>query len=315
VPVSARGRQRGSTPTRLLVVAVVLLIAGCSGGSSDRPPATALGDDAITVGSFNFAESELLAEIYSQALEANRYSVRRAFGLGPREFVAPALAKGLVELVPEYAGTAVQFLSLGATAPVADVGVTHDALVSAVAGGGVTALEPSPAQTANAFVVTRQLADRLGLRSLSDVTRVAPELSMGGPPECPSRPSCLVGLESVYGWKVGRFVPLDAGGPVTFQALTEGAIDLALLFTTDPAMDDERFVELADDRRLQPAENVTPLVRTEIVDRWGQNVVDVIDGVSARLTTDGLRNLNGRVDTGTPTRVVAADWLAAGRRR
>jgi osmoprotectant transport system substrate-binding protein len=270
-----------------------------------------LNDDAITVGSFNFGESELLAELYAQALEASHYSVRRAFGLGAREFVAPALAKGLVELVPEYAGTAVQFFSVGSASPVADEAATHDALIQATAGHHITVLDASPAQNANAFVVTRQLADRLGLRSLSDGARVAPELTLGGPPECPSRRSCLVGLEDAYGWKIGRFVTLDAGGPITLQALTDGAIDVALLFSTDPAVSDERFVELADDRHLQPAENVTPLIRTEVVDRWGPKVIDVVNAVSARLTTDDLRTLNKRVAGGAPAATVAAEWLAA----
>jgi osmoprotectant transport system substrate-binding protein len=268
-----------------------------------------LGDDAITVGSFDFAESEVLAEIYGQALEKGGFHVRRAFHLGPREFVAPALTRGLLELVPEYAGTALQFASLGRESSTADVRATRDDLVQTLAKDHVTALEPSPAQDANTFVVTRATAARYGLRTLSDVARVAPELIFGGPPECPSRPQCLAGLERVYKLKFKEFVRLDAGGPVTRQALKDGYVDVALLFTTDPSIDRGGLVELIDDRGLQPAENVIPLVRTEIVDRFGPEMVKLIDAVSARLTTAVLSDLNAEVASGKTEAAVAAGWL------
>lgn len=105
----------------------------------------------VTVGSLDFAESELLGELYSQALESGGFTVRRAFDLGPREFVAPALARGLVDLVPEYAGTALQFVSLGRAQPGADPVAAREALVQALTGTGVTALQAAPAQDANTF--------------------------------------------------------------------------------------------------------------------------------------------------------------------
>jgi osmoprotectant transport system substrate-binding protein len=295
----------------LAVGSLVAVAAGCSGGSADRPPASALGDGTITVGSFDFAESRLLAEIYSQALERDHYPVRRALSLGPREFVDPALSRGLLELVPEYAGTAVQFLSLGNASPTVDATITHLALVQALKGRPLQALAPSPAQNANAFVVTRDLAERLGLRTLSDLARVASDLTLGGPAECPSRLTCQLGLRQVYGLEFDRFVALDPGGPITLQALLRGDVDVALLFTTDPAITQEGLVELVDDRHMQPAENVTPLVRTEVVDRWGPGLVTVLDDVSRQLTTDTLRQLNADVASGTATEAVAAAWLAA----
>jgi osmoprotectant transport system substrate-binding protein len=289
---------------------LVFVAVGC-GGSHERPSASALQDDAITVGSFDFAESRLLAEIYSQALEGGHYPVHRAFGLGPREFVAPALSRGLLELVPEYAGTALQFLSLGADTALVDTASTHDALTRTIDGRHLTALMPSPAQNANTFVVTGEVASRLGLHDLSDVARVAPELRLGGPPECPTRPTCEAGLREVYGLEFKAFVPLDAGGPITRQALREGDVDVALLFTTDPAITSEGLVPLVDDRGLQPAENVTPLLRTEVVERWGPDLVALLDRVSGHLTTDDLRRLNAQVDGGATTATVAADWLTA----
>jgi len=302
--------HRSHRPLLALLIASVLVVAAGCGGSGHRPPASALGDDTITVGSFDFAESRLLAEIYSQALESKQFPVRRTFSLGPREFVAPALSSGLLDLLPEYAGTAVQFLSLGVADPTEDTAATHVALVHALEGRPLQALAPSPAQNANAFVVTAALAQRLQLRTLSDVARAAPELKLGGPPECPSRPTCLLGLRQVYGLSFERFVPLDPGGPITLQALLRGDVDVALLFTTDPAITEHGLVELIDDRRLQPAENVTPLVRTEVVDRWGPGMARVIDDVSGHLTTDTLRQLNADVASGTPPVVVAAAWLA-----
>ena len=118
----------------------------------------------------------------------------------------------------------------------------------------------------------------------------APELVLGGPPECPTRPLCQQGLRDVYGASFADFVALDAGGPVTRQALDNGGVDVALLFRTDPQLTD--YVELTDDRHLQPAENVTPLARVEVIDRWGTDVSAPLDAVSSELDTDTLRQLN-----------------------
>jgi osmoprotectant transport system substrate-binding protein len=191
-----------------------------------------------------------------------------------------------------------------------DAEEAHADLDSTLLGSRVVALASAPARDANAVVVTRLTADRLNLQRISDIARVASTLTFGGPPECPSRPLCMAGLKRVYGLQFREFVPLDVGGPLTRQALANGNIDIALLFTTDPAIDGERFVELEDDRRLQPAESVTPLVRREVVDRWGPRVVEVIDAVSRELTTDDLRDLNRQVTSGTMNPVAAATaWL------
>jgi osmoprotectant transport system substrate-binding protein len=139
---------------------------------------------------------------------------------------------------------------------------------------------------------------------------VASRLVFGGPPECPSRPLCLEGLEDVYGVRFKSVVSyLDAGGPVTRQALREGEIDVGLLFTTDPSAAADGLVALADDRGLQPAENVTPVVRTEILERWGSKPRTLIDAVSARLTSDDLRRLNAAVAHGEAIPTVASRWL------
>src|SRR4051812_18381707 len=176
------------------VLFITLLVAALSacGSATVHDPPTALRDDAITVASFNFGESEVLAEIYSEALESGGYRVKRTFGLGTRELVTPALAQGLVEFVPEYAGTALAFLSLGHEHGTSDVASTHDRLAAAAAKDNLRVLQAAPAQDANAFVVTKGAASAGGLRRLSDLSATAGRLTLGGPPECPKRPQCLL---------------------------------------------------------------------------------------------------------------------------
>jgi osmoprotectant transport system substrate-binding protein len=313
----ATGRARSSFGRRCdrngvaAFVAGVALLSACSGGST-VPSVPPLADDVITVGSFDFAESAVVAEVYSEGLEAAGYKVHRAFRLGPREFVGPALSVGLVELVPEYAGTAAEFYSLGRAVPTGDVAHAHGTLEQSLSGDHVVALAAAPAQDANTFVVTAQTATRLRLEKLSDLPPVADHLTFGGPPECPARPLCLAGLADTYGVRFGAVVPLDAGGPMTREALRSGLVDVALMFTTDPAIANEGLVELGDDRGLQPAESITPLVRTEILDRWGAKLAAVVDGVSARLTTAAVRDLNGAAAAaGADVAVVASAWWSA----
>jgi osmoprotectant transport system substrate-binding protein len=212
--------------------------------------------------------------------------------------------------VPEYAGTALQFLSTGTAVPEADPAATHDALVKALAGDGrIVAMAPSPAQDANAIVVTQRTADEYGLQTISDLIPLAGELTFGGPPECPSRPFCLLGLEKVYELRFGEFLALDAGGPVTRKALRAGHADVGLLFTTDPSIRTGGFVALVDDLGLQPAESVTPLVNVHVVQRWGDDVARVLHEVSRRLSTDELRGLNLRLNRGAAVDEVAEYWL------
>jgi osmoprotectant transport system substrate-binding protein len=301
-------RQR---PVRVLAAAcLAVTLIGVTGVGTARARNEAPRRDVVTVASFDFAESRLLAEIYAGALERAGVPVRRTLGLGPRELVAPALVSGLVDVVPEYAGTAVQFLSLGRAVPEPDVATTHAALVDALDGTSAQALAPSPAQDANAFVVRRAVADRLGLTTLSDLQGAARRLSFGGPPECATRPLCLDGLRDVYGIEFAEVVALDAGGPLTRQALATGIVDVALLFNTDPAIGQDDLVELVDDRALQPAENVTPIVRRAAVDRFGPRLVDTLDAVSAHLDTETLRALNARAGRAS-VRATATQWLDA----
>jgi osmoprotectant transport system substrate-binding protein len=315
--------DRGSVSSGARFVAAVVLglvLAAClrPGRGPQPAPHGALDDDAITVGSFDFPESEVLAEIYSKALETKGFRVIRQFDIGTRELVEPALERGLVELVPEYVGSALEFL--GAAGPPlvggAPTGVSsspasaHASLVRAFALRGITVLAASPAQDQNGFAVTAQTAATYHLRRLSDLGAVAGSLTIGGPPECERRPLCLPGLASTYGLHFKRFQPLDASGPITTEAIRTGRVDVALMFTTDGDLQPNGFQLLVDDRHLQPAENVTPVMSSEVIQRFGRSAVTIIDGVSAQLTTLDLRSLNAQIADGHDLRQVAASWLA-----
>ena len=304
--------MRARRPAGLLggTVALCLLAASCSDPAAE-PGADALDDGTVTVGSFDFPENELLAEIYGQALAGAGYDVEYRLGAGPRELVQPALARGLVEFVPEYAGTVLEFFGAGSDLLPTDPDATHAALERRLAGTPLVPLAPAPAQDANAVVVTPEVAERYDLATISDLRDVAGDLTFGGPPGCEERPFCLAGLESVYGLRFGAFMPLDVGGPLTHQALAGGHVDAALLFTTDSRVARDGLVVLTDDKALQPAENVTPIVRAEVIDREGAAFVEAVDAVSARITTETLQALNDEVATGEPARAVAARWLAA----
>ena len=190
--------------------------------------------------------------------------------LGPREFVAPGAARR-----PRRAGARVrrhgaEFLSLGAAEPSTDAAPPTTRSTRALAGRSLTALAPAPAQDANTFVVTPETAERLGLRTLSDLAAVAAELTLGGPPECPSRPICLAGLARRLrpALRALRARSTPAGRSPTRRSspATSTSRCCSRPIPRSPSGD---LVELADDRGLQPAENVTPLVRAEVVDRWG----------------------------------------------
>jgi len=286
--------------------------AACTTASS-QPAAPAPGSRAaITVGSFNFPESVLLAYLYADALAAKGYPVRVLPDLGTRELVEPALMEGLVQVVPEYTGAALQFVSLGRVNATSSVTTTASALARSMSGRGLVTGRPAAAQDGNAIVVTAATAARYKLGTISDLAKVAGRLIFGGPPECVENPACLPGLKLIYGLRFREFVPLDSGGPLTLQALTGGDIGAALLFTTDPAIRAQHLVVLADNRSLQPAENVVPVLRRATVDRFGAGLLSALNAVSARLSNAALTALDTQVELdGRAPRAVAERWLQA----
>jgi len=285
----------------VLVVAVALVAAACSSddGTIEGP--------TIKVGSANFSESALVAEIYAQALEAEGYSVDRKLNIGSREIYKPALESGELDLIPEYIGT--MLTNLGGIAT-SDSASTHAALQAAWEPMGITVLDYAAAQDKNGIVVTKATADEFGFATTSDLAALNGTLVFGGPPECPNREFCLIGLTDVYGLDFAEFMPLDVGGPITVTALESGEIDVALLFTSSGVILAKDFVLLEDDLGLQPAENLAPAVRDEIIDAYGDGFRTVLNAVSAALTTEQLIELNKRVEIdGEDPDKVAASWL------
>jgi osmoprotectant transport system substrate-binding protein len=300
--------RRARTRVSVTVLLFPLLsFAGC--GRQDDPAVTSvLNDDTITIGSFNFPESEVLAEIYGLALEGRGFRVDRQLDVGPRELLIPALQRGLVELVPEYAGSLLGFFGGSASS---DSATTHQRLAVELAPRGLTVLSAAPAEDRNAFAISATTAESLNLESLSDLGSLAPGMTIGGPTECPERALCLKGLEDVYGLHFKEFITLDAGGPLTAQALNDGTIDVGLLFSSDPTLRAGGLVDLRDDRNLQPAENVTPILSRVTLERFGTGLADLLNAVSALLRTSDLRELNAAMAAGQSPGAVAREWLHA----
>jgi osmoprotectant transport system substrate-binding protein len=275
------------------------------------PDTTASPPDGptIVIGSFGFSESEILGEIYLQALEHAGYQVEHRAQLGSREAVLnPALRAGEINFVPEYIGTALEVTFQ--EVPTADADATAAALDAAWGEEGFSVLAYTPAEDKNGIVVTAETAEALGLSAISDLAGQETELSFGGPPECPDRPRCLQGLVDVYGLQFGEFVPLDAGGPLTVTALDGGEIDVALLFSSDGVIGARGWVLLDDDMGLQPAENIAPVVNDELIDAYGDDFVALIDAVSAGISQKDLTELNKLVGfDGEAAADAAAAWL------
>ena len=310
------------TRTRSWLVALVgvLLLAACAGESNDEgttsttrfaaSPPCARGEpptEPLTVGSTAFSEQIIISTLYGRCLEAAGYRVDVRINLGPREVVEPLLERGEIHLYPEYLNSAILFVS-GQTESATDDPIESAAILRRLLEPrGIAVLQPAPATDQNGFAVTRETARRLRLRTLSDLQPVAPQLVFGAGTECDERPLCLVGLREVYGIDFKEVKELDAGGPLTKSALERGTIDVGLVFTSDGALSARGFVVLEDDKRLQKAENVTPVVRA---DRRTPDLERLLDAVSAKLTTHDLSELNRAVDIDKEhPRDAATRWL------
>ena len=305
-------RPVGTVSRRLVTVLALMAVVAVPACRSEDEAPVAKGDpEAVTVASFSFSESRTLAEIYAQLLESRGFEVERALDLASREVAEPALEQGAVDLLPEYLGTALVFVEGGPPGPAPGRDEAHERLRRAFAGRGVTVLAAAAAENKNGFVVTRSTADRLELRTVSDLRPVAGQLALGGPPECPSRRFCLQGLRDTYGLEFRRFEALDVSGPLTVAALEGGDVDVAMLFTSNGNLGRGDFVLLEDDRGLQPPENVVPVVRTEVAQRHPA-LAGIVDQATAELKGEDLVTLNRRVDIDRLSPAAAAEeWLRA----
>ena len=301
-PVKRGGGWSALFLAALLVVGVLVQGGSADGGSAAKP--------TVRIGSTNFTEQLIVAELFGQVLEASGYTVERRLNLGSREIVAPALEADQIDLYPEYLATYVTYLSKDKSQASTDAELTYKNLQGVLRPKRLTALTYAAAVDTNGFVVTRETAEKHRLRRLSDLAAVAGQLVLGGPPECPDRPFCLPGLRQTYGITFKEFKALDAGGPLTVLALEGRQIDVALLFTTDAVIAVKGLVLLEDDKKLQLADNIVPVVRTDLLDKAPGDFRTLINGVTAKITTEEITGLNRQVgvDKQDP-KAVAAAWL------
>jgi osmoprotectant transport system substrate-binding protein len=277
----------------LALLGVFALVAAACGDDDD----TGAPDDievpdgpTIVIGAQDFGESEILAQVYGQALEAAGYPVQYQSLGGFRDIVFASFDNGSINFTAEYAASALEFLNQQAGEATGDAAETSALLRDYLEDRGLAALEHSPAVDSNSFVVTQETADELGLSSIGDLTD---GVTLGGPPDCPTNPFCIPGLRDVYGLDLeANFVSLDGGGPLTVAALDGGDIDVAILFSTDGVIADRGWVVLDDDQGLINADNIIPVMGQELVDAYGQDFIDLVNAVSAALDTDGLTELN-----------------------
>lgn len=297
-----------------VVVAVAFCVAACtsgddSGAAQTTAPTTKAGaapsDGKVRFGGFNFSESTILANIYAQAAIAAGVPAEVVPNIGPREVVYEQLFNGDLDAVPEYSGTAV--VALGGEAE-ADKAATHDTLVDLMKAKHVGVLDSADAVDRNAIAVTLDTATRLHLQTMTDLAKAAPDLTFGAPAECPQRPLCLPGFEKTYGIKFKTVVPLQSGVP-TASSLARDEVGAALVFTTDATISPFTLITLDDDKGMFPADNITPVVRQEVLDKYPQ-LAAALDKVSAALTTRDVRALNYTVAlAGEDPAQAAKSWL------
>jgi osmoprotectant transport system substrate-binding protein len=296
-------------------VLLALVISACTpgGGGSPSPEASAsevVPKPEVVIGSAGFYESQLMAEIYAQALEAAGYTVERNLGIGTREQTLPAITSGQIDLMPEYIGSLLR-QGLGGE-PTGDPEETAELLTEAAAEEGLSILDYTPAQDTNAFVVRQETADEFELTTMSDLAAVATELVWGLPPECETNPLCGGALQDAYGipfadLEIELLAACDA--PIA-SALNDGVVDVAELCSTQPAIEQFNFVVLEDDKHTQPAENITPLVRSEFLEAAPDDFAATLNAVSAAMTTEMLTQLGVEVAVqNRDVAEVASQWL------
>jgi osmoprotectant transport system substrate-binding protein len=286
------------------MVALATVVAACGSSSS---AITSKG--TITVGGFNFPESSILAELYGQSLANAGYTVNYKLLLGSREIVAPALETGAIDLYPGYAATDLEYYNQGAGEASGDVAATTAKLNSHLTPLNLQALTPSAAVDQNAFAVTKETAAKYNLTKLSDLAAVGNELVLGAGPECPTRPFCQPGLQSTYGIQFKDFKALDTDGPLTRAALKNGSIQVGLVFSSDADLNSLGLVVLQDDKHLENADNVVPIIRTTVA---SADVTSILNKVDAGLTTADLLSMNGQVSLQhMDADVVATQYLKA----
>ena len=289
---------------RLALGASVLALAlsACSTGG---------GGVTVKIGSDDFDEARVVAEIYAQALEAAGFRVDRAgFGLGARAVTAAAIESGQIDLKPEYLGGGLGYYK-GTPGPDSDQNRTMLQEKLTAVGGGITVLNYTPGQDTNAFVVRPEIADRFSLVTMSDVAKHYDELNWGLATDCPTNPLCEKALKDAYGIDPRSVTYLGAcSGPMA-DALLNKTVDIAELCSTGPEIIVNGWVVLEDDKHTQPAENIAPIVRNDLLAKVDRTKFEkALNDVSAKIDTDTLAQLYYDVAIGKKdVAVVASAWL------
>jgi osmoprotectant transport system substrate-binding protein len=297
----------------LLVVMSALVAAGCGGDDEDggeAAPATteAAEQPAIVLGTKNFTEQFILGELYRQALEAKGYEVELKSNIGSTEIIDTALTSGEINFYPEYTGTAltVVFGEEG-SGPTAEE--TYDQAKELYEARGQTLLDLTPFSDSDAIAVLKETADEHGLQAVGDLTKV-PNLRLGGQPEFRTRTQGLPGLRENYGITEVEFVPFAGISP--YEALDQGKVDAAAIFSTDPPLASGKYVVLEDTEAQFGFQNVAPVVDQELVDALGQEFVDAVNAVTALLTEEAIIAMNSAVAIDQePAADVAGEFLEA----
>jgi osmoprotectant transport system substrate-binding protein len=301
--------KRGLITAGAVAAAAALALAGCSSSSSlsggSGSGSSKGSTETIVVGSANFSENTILADIYGQALAANGFKVSYKPNIGARAAYIPALKSGEINLIPEYAGSILDFLNPKATATnPADVkGALDSALPS-----NLEALALSPAADSDALNVTPQFAAKNNLTSIADLANVK-NVTLAANPEFATRPDGIKGLASVYGLNNIKFKAIsDGGGPATLKALLDNTVQVADIYSTTPSILDNKLVTLTDPKSLFASQQVVPIVTKKLANA---KLVSVLNKVSAALTTKDLLTLNSEVSGSSKTdpAVAAKSWL------
>jgi osmoprotectant transport system substrate-binding protein len=287
-------------------LASVCLLASCS--SSDPLGQEIRSLRSIVVGSGDFPESQIMAEIYAQALQANGFDVGRRLGIGSRETYIPALKDHSVDLVPEYIGNLLQYFEPKSTATMLDA--VELELYKRLP-GDLSVLTPSAASDTDTVTVTGQTAAAWHLKTIGDLAAHSSDVKFGAPSDFQARPSGLPGLKQKYGLTIspGNYLAIeDGGGAVTVRALVEGKVNAANIFSTSPAIPQDHLVVLEDPEHNFLAGNIVPLVNSQ---KKSDRLKDVLDAVSAKLTSPGVAALNAAVagNSGVDPGQVARNWI------
>jgi osmoprotectant transport system substrate-binding protein len=286
------GFVKFSKITLTIATAAALMATAACGNSGGDPLSTSSssgGSSAaagtIKVGSADFPESALLAEIYAGALEAKGIKVEKKLNIGAREAYIPALQDGSIDLIPEYTGVLSQYFNKSAKATDSEGVYTE---LKAALPATLTVLDKSAAEDKDALVMKKSKAAELGVTSIADLAGKSDKLTVGGPPEWKTRMTGLPGFKAIYGLEFKSFRPLDAGGPLTLAALKNGQIDAGDLFTTDPSIAANDLVALQDPKSMYAAQNVVPLITKS---KSNATIEGALNAVSAKLDTATLAAL------------------------